>query len=133
MLCKLDVLKNFCKFHNETHVLESPFNKIASLKACNFIKNRLYHRWSPVLQNTVGGSFSLQHLPDGHSHYYFKSTVLVEYKKVLILYLIQRNMWFNKSDCILFIFIVLVCGFKVGSHCVLGSAKNIALSNTYRK
>ena len=29
-------------------MLESPFNKIAGLQACNFIKNRLQYRCFPV-------------------------------------------------------------------------------------
>ena len=29
-------------------VLESPFNKVAGLQSCNFIKNRLQHRCFPV-------------------------------------------------------------------------------------
>ena len=32
-------------------MLESLFNKVAGLKGCNFIKKRLQHRCSPILQN----------------------------------------------------------------------------------
>ena len=35
--------KRFCKFHRKAPMLESLFNKIAGLKACNFIKNKLQH------------------------------------------------------------------------------------------
>ena len=41
----------FLKFHSihgKTSVLESVFNKVAELKAGNFIKNRLQHRCFPV-------------------------------------------------------------------------------------
>ena len=47
-------------------MLESLFNKVAGLKACNFIKNELQHKCFPVnfrkflktpLQNTSGGCF----------------------------------------------------------------------------
>ena len=40
----------FRKFHNITPVLESLFNKVAGLKACSFIKNRLQHRCFPVVK-----------------------------------------------------------------------------------
>ena len=33
-------LKKFCKFHRKTPMLESLFNKIPGLQACNFIKKR---------------------------------------------------------------------------------------------
>ena len=32
-----------CKFHRKAPMLESLFNEIASLKACNFIKKKLQH------------------------------------------------------------------------------------------
>ena len=44
---KNKVLK-FFTFHNITPVLESLFNKVAGLKACNFIKNRLQRRCFPA-------------------------------------------------------------------------------------
>ena len=31
----------FCNVHKKTPVLESLFNKVASLKACNFIQKKL--------------------------------------------------------------------------------------------
>ena len=47
-----DVLQNRCswkfrKFHRKVVVLESLFNKVAVLTACNFIKNRLQHKCFP--------------------------------------------------------------------------------------
>ena len=42
---KKHVLKDF---YRKTPVLESLFNKLAELKACNFIKKRLQHRCFPV-------------------------------------------------------------------------------------
>ena len=44
MLFKIVVLKNFCKFHRKTSVLEYLFNEVAGLKAYNAIKKRLQHR-----------------------------------------------------------------------------------------
>ena len=38
----------FCNIHRNTPVLEPHFNKDASLKGCNFIKERLQHRGFPV-------------------------------------------------------------------------------------
>ena len=42
-------------------VLESLFNKVAGLKACNFIKKKLQHRCFPV--NLVLGATFLQNTP----------------------------------------------------------------------
>ena len=44
MFFKIVVLKNFAIFTGKTPVLESLFNKIAGLKACNFTENSLQHR-----------------------------------------------------------------------------------------
>ena len=46
MFFKRGVLKNFCKFHRRTSVLESLFNKC--LVTCNFIKKKLQHRCFPM-------------------------------------------------------------------------------------
>ena len=64
---KKGVLKKIRKFYRKIPVLASPFNKVADLKTCNFVKNRLQHRCFPVkfekflrtflLQNTSGGHF----------------------------------------------------------------------------
>ena len=48
-----DVLHKTCseKFryiHRETPVLEFLFNKVVDVQVCNFIKNRLQHRYFPV-------------------------------------------------------------------------------------
>ena len=61
MFFKLDVLKNFCKFHRKTPVLETLFNKVAGLKEtstqvfscenCKIFKNTFF------LRNTSGGCF----------------------------------------------------------------------------
>ena len=40
--------RSFCKFHRKESVLESLFNKVAGLKACNSIKKRFQHRCFPV-------------------------------------------------------------------------------------
>ena len=42
------LLKFVCNIHRKTPVLESLFNKIPDLQACNFIKKRLQHSCFPV-------------------------------------------------------------------------------------
>ena len=69
MFFKIGVLLKLRKFHCGTPVLEYLFNKVASLKACNFIKKIIQLRCFPVkfakflrtsfLQNTSGGSLLL--------------------------------------------------------------------------
>ena len=44
MFFKISALKKFRKFHSKTPVLESVFDEIAGLKACNFAKKKLQHR-----------------------------------------------------------------------------------------
>ena len=44
----LKMTKWFCNIHRKTAVLESRFNKVAGLKACNFIKKGIQHRCFPV-------------------------------------------------------------------------------------
>ena len=50
--------QNFRNIHRKTPALESLFNEVAGLLACNFIKKRLQHNCFPVnidkkrLQNT---------------------------------------------------------------------------------
>ena len=38
LFCKKRFSEKFCKFHRKTSALETLFNKVADLKACNFIK-----------------------------------------------------------------------------------------------
>ena len=45
---KKALLKNFPIFTGKTPALESLFNKVAGVQACNFIKKRLQHRCFPV-------------------------------------------------------------------------------------
>ena len=66
MFFKISFLKmfSFFKYHRRTSVLESLFNKVRGIQACNFIKKRLQHRCflvklAPFLQNTSGGCFYL--------------------------------------------------------------------------
>ena len=47
MLFKINTLKNFA-IHRKTPVFKSLFDKVASLKARNFIKKRLQHRYLPA-------------------------------------------------------------------------------------
>ena len=42
------VLKNFANFAKKARLLEPLFNKVAGLKACNFIKKRFQHMCLPV-------------------------------------------------------------------------------------
>ena len=42
MFFEIDVIK-VCNIHRKTPALESLFSKVASMKACNFIKKRLQH------------------------------------------------------------------------------------------
>ena len=48
VFCKKRCSKKFRKFHRKTPMLESLFNKVAGLKAWNFIKMRFQHRCFPV-------------------------------------------------------------------------------------
>ena len=45
---KKAVLKIFCNIHRKAPVLESLFNKVACLYACNFIKKGLRHAYFSV-------------------------------------------------------------------------------------
>ena len=40
--------KKFRNIHRKTPVLESPFDRLAGFKTCNFLKKRLLHRCFPV-------------------------------------------------------------------------------------
>ena len=40
--------KTFCKFDRKIPLLDSLFNKVAVLKACNFVNKRLQHKCFPV-------------------------------------------------------------------------------------
>ena len=48
MFFKKDFKLKFCKFHKETPLLESLFNKVSGLKTCNFIKKRIQHSCFPL-------------------------------------------------------------------------------------
>ena len=48
VFCKKSCSLKFRKFHRKTPVLESLFNKVAGLQACNFIKKGLQQRHIPV-------------------------------------------------------------------------------------
>ena len=57
MFFKTGVFKN-SQYYRKISVLESFFNKVASLKAYNFIKKRLRHRCFPVnIANFLGTAF----------------------------------------------------------------------------
>ena len=66
MFFEIGVLK-VCNILRKTPVLESHFNNVACLEACNFIKKRLQHNcfpmniekflWKFYLKNTTGGCF----------------------------------------------------------------------------
>ena len=48
MSCEKKCSEKLRNIHRKIPVLESLFNNVASLKACNFIKKRLQHRCCPV-------------------------------------------------------------------------------------
>ena len=48
MFCEKSCSQKFRNIHGKTPVFESLFNKVADLKACNFIKKRLQYRCFPV-------------------------------------------------------------------------------------
>ena len=62
---KISIFEKFCYIHRETPVLESLFNKVTHLKACNLIKKNTRYKYFPVdiekflraafLQNNSGG------------------------------------------------------------------------------
>ena len=53
----------FCNVHKKTPVLEYLFNKIASLKVCNFIQKTLLHRCFPVnIVKYLRTAFFTEHL-----------------------------------------------------------------------
>ena len=53
----------FCNVHKKTPVLEYLFNKIASLKVCNFIQKTLQHRCFPVnIAKYLRTAFFTEHL-----------------------------------------------------------------------
>ena len=54
--------KKFRNIHRKTPVLESYFNKIAGLKACNFIKKKLQHSCFPVNIAKLKNIFFEEHL-----------------------------------------------------------------------
>ena len=58
---KQGVLKNFENFTRK-HVLESLFNKVAGLKACNTIKKRLQYRCFPVKFAKALRTFNLKNI-----------------------------------------------------------------------
>ena len=53
----------FHKIHRKTPVLESLFNKVVGLKACNFIKNRLQHGCFVKFANLLRTSFFYRRPP----------------------------------------------------------------------
>ena len=71
LFCNEAVLKTFRKMYRKTPVMESLFNKVAILQACNFMKKRVQHRcfpvnitkflWTPVLQKNFS-KFTEKHL-----------------------------------------------------------------------
>ena len=81
MFFKIDTLKNFCKFHGKTPVFESLFDKIASLHACDPIKNILQHRRFPVdIAKFLRTSFLKNNTSGGCSwRFAYSGTFLIEY------------------------------------------------------
>ena len=81
------------QFHRKTSVLGSLFNKVANLKVCNFLKNRLQHRcflW--ILQNCLRIAF-LYNTSGGCCWKFYHGTVMSAGVPVL---------WFRASTCFRF-------------------------------
>ena len=55
-------LKNFANFHLKTPVLESLCNKVAGLRACNFIKKRLQRMFSCEICEIFKNTYFEKHL-----------------------------------------------------------------------
>ena len=55
-------LKKLRKFYRKIPVLASPFNKVAGLKTCNFVKNRFQHRCFPAKFEKFKNTFFAEHL-----------------------------------------------------------------------
>ena len=88
VLCEKRCSLEVCKYHMKIPVLESVFNKFASLRASNFITKKLQHRCFPVkfakflripiLKNIYQRLLlyfhynSHHHFPYHHFHYYQK-------------------------------------------------------------
>ena len=79
-----------CKFYRKTPASESIFNKVAALKACNFIKKRLQHRCFPVkfakfLRTPTLKNICERLFPTAvNLKYIWKKYTNVEYFKILI-------------------------------------------------
>ena len=60
-VCSKQMFLKYLQNHKKTPVLESLFNKVADLKACNFIKKRLQGKFlrAAFLQNTSGSCFCI--------------------------------------------------------------------------
>ena len=63
VFCTKNCSKKFCNIYRRTSMLDSLFNKVAGLHACNFIKRTLQHRYflvntakflrTPILKNIL--------------------------------------------------------------------------------
>ena len=101
-----DVLQNrhslkFRNNHTKTLVLESLFNKVAELKGCSFIKQRLQHRYFHVnIAKFLRTAFFIKHL------------------RWLLLNKVKTNLkstWFNRDlnrGCLVYIFSLRFSGSK---------------------
>ena len=84
-----DFLQNRCSsklrnIHKKTPVLESLFNKVTGLHACNCIRNRLQQRCFPVnIAKCLRTAFLIEHL---RCLYLKCSVVLKAFKAVLNLF-----------------------------------------------
>ena len=63
MFFKISILKKFLKLYSKTSVVEFLFNKVATLKGCNFVKKKLRHTCFPVnIAKFLRTSFFTEHL-----------------------------------------------------------------------
>ena len=98
MFFEIDVIK-VCNIHRKTPVLESVFSKVASMKACNFIKKRLQHRCFSV-------NIKL-----------FKKISIKEHQRWLLLYLkLTGNLIMQIGKLMTHIFNKILCFYYVFLH-----------------
>ena len=79
--------EKFRKFHRKTTVLESLFNKVAGLKACNFIEKGPQYRCSPVKFAKFLRTSILKNIPRATASVYFQ--VLQHMQQLIYLHLLN--------------------------------------------
>ena len=117
VLQKKTVLKNFSIF-TEKNLCCSPFlNRAAGPQTCNFIKNRLQHRYFPVNIAKFLRTSILENICERLLLYIVLSYFIIKYNFIIITYLIlnlskvfSQNIYFG--DCSSFRGLKIDAGFK---------------------